>query len=428
MIIAKEKLVRKYLYFTIIAVIIIDTIRYLSFRSIKSSYGSTIAAFLVYFSTVLIIYGISKLKKRESNLSTKFIFTLWLLYAIINVFRGVYVSGGYWDYRFLFLTSVPFLFVFMLFYIGQNVLITRDLLKFYFKRAIFLILLIFPIVHSFSPQVFSRLVISFGVLVLFVPYLKTKWKAFIIAITIISILSNPSFRTNVIKTSISSLILLTYYFAILHKPFFLKIIFISVICTPLVLLWMGLFGNFNLFNELSKKEVVKVESRYGEMQSQTVDTRTFLYYEVISDVVKNKSLLFGKSPSKGYYSKFFAERNAGGFHNGTRYRSEVHLLNILLHYGLFGALLYVILLLNISYLGLFKSNNILAKMLGLLILSRYLLSFLEEFTQFDVNFYFFWLIAGLLSSKSFRSMSNYEVKMWFSEKSHKLNFRNQLYG
>jgi hypothetical protein len=49
-------------------------------------------------------------------------------------------------------------------------------------------------------------------------------------------------------------------------------------------------------------------------------------------------------------------------------------------------------------------------MLGLYISFRWLLSFIEEFTHYDLNFYFFWLAIGLVSSTGFRDMSDNEIK------------------
>ena len=52
-------------------------------------------------------------------------------------------------------------------------------------------------------------------------------------------------------------------------------------------------------------------------------------------------------------------------------------------------------------------------MLGLFIASRFLLSFIEEFTQYDINFYFFWIAIGLVSSTQFRAMSDQQLKTYF---------------
>ena len=121
--------------------------------------------------------------------------------------------------------------------------------------------------------------------------------------------------------------------------------------------------------------------------------------------------MFGSGAS-GKYSTIRFE-NAGGGINGLRYRCEVHFLNIFLYFGLVGVISYTLLLFIVCYHGIYNSNNILAKMLSLLIASRFLLSFIEEFTQYDMNFFFFWLIVGLVSSKQFRSMSDQQVKSFF---------------
>jgi hypothetical protein len=52
-------------------------------------------------------------------------------------------------------------------------------------------------------------------------------------------------------------------------------------------------------------------------------------------------------------------------------------------------------------------------MLGLVIASRWMLSFIEEYTQYDLNFFFFWLIMGLVSTAAFRKLNDEEVQNFF---------------
>jgi hypothetical protein len=105
--------------------------------------------------------------------------------------------------------------------------------------------------------------------------------------------------------------------------------------------------------------------------------------------------------------------------HGERFGSEVGFLNILLYSGFVGVILYALLLFIVSRNAIFYSNNWLSKMLGLVIISRWVLFFLEEFTQLDLNFYFLWLIIGLVSTKQFREISDERVGIYFSE------FRNK---
>lgn len=416
-IISRSKSKRNFIHFSIFSVIIIDTIRYLSFNQVKFSYGNTIIAFLAYISIVFILSMLIEKKYRKQRSGLNILFKIWLFYASFGVIRGLFEANNYYDYRFLFLFACPYIFVCMFFYLGQNIDFAKKLIFTYLKKYIILIFIIGFLTYTFSKPAFSRLVIPCSLLLVFTPYFKKNWLLIIFSIMVISIISNPSFRTNIIKSVLSILILSGYYFK-LYNSFLLKIIFVSGIALPLILLWFGLFGGFNIFQSFVETETIEVRSTNNELQEQNTDTRTFLYNEVITDVIKNKSLLFGKSPSQGYNSPYFKERvkGSGGYHNGKRYRCEVNFLNILLYYGLFGVVLYVLVLLRIAYLGLFKSNNILAKMLGLIFITRYVLSFLEEHTQYDTNFLFFWLIAGFVSSKAFRELSDNQLKLWFSGK------------
>jgi hypothetical protein len=187
-----------------------------------------------------------------------------------------------------------------------------------------------------------------------------------------------------------------------------------MICLPLLLVVLGITGQYNIFMEIATVDMYGIKNRQHSTfpLSQTYDTRTFLYTEVITDVVKNNSVLFGKSPSQPYHSDFFT--NSGGAIDGRRYSSEVHILNMLLYFGLFGVILFLSFLVHVAYIGLFQSNNFLSKMLALLILSRYMLSFIEEFTLYNLNWFFFWLIMGLVASKKFRNMTDAEIKYWLS--------------
>ena len=53
-------------------------------------------------------------------------------------------------------------------------------------------------------------------------------------------------------------------------------------------------------------------------------------------------------------------------------------------------------------------------MFGLLVASRWTLSFVEEYSQMDLNFFFFWLVTGMISNKVLQKYSNKEIKQYIS--------------
>jgi hypothetical protein len=164
---------------------------------------------------------------------------------------------------------------------------------------------------------------------------------------------------------------------------------------------------------MSTKENYIYTNIKGEEGSFTADTRTFLYFEVMSSVHKSGNLLMGNSASGSYYSHWFFD--LGGAMKGKRFGSEVGILNIFLYDGIIGVIIYFFLLFSISFIAIRNSNNDLSKMLGLLIASRWMLSFVEEYTDYDLNFYFFWLIMGLVSTTSFRMMNNKQMKNYIKQ-------------
>ena len=101
-----------------------------------------------------------------------------------------------------------------------------------------------------------------------------------------------------------------------------------------------------------------------------------------------------------------------GDHRG-RYGAEVGFLNILLYSGIIGVILYLLMLLTASYYAIFHSNNFLSKMLGLLLAGRWITFFIEEFTNFDLNNVFIWIIIGMVSCIEFRALSDDDLKLFF---------------
>jgi hypothetical protein len=253
--------------------------------------------------------------------------------------------------------------------------------------------------------------IPIGFFILLVPYLKFNWRLLIIVVAITSILVVILFRTNILKIVISFLILSFFYFRNILGRKMIRITQLFLFILPIVLLFTGITGTFNIFEGANNNKDYTYTTKAGNQQNLTVDTRTFLYVEVLSSMKSTKEWLIGKSATGSYYSKAFNNLK-GVSKKGHRYGSEVNLLNILLYHGIIGVLIYFMLLFTISTVAIKYSNNILSQMVGLLIASRWTLSFIEEFTQFDLNFYFFWLFAGIVSIKTFREFSDTEIKQY----------------
>jgi hypothetical protein len=176
--------------------------------------------------------------------------------------------------------------------------------------------------------------------------------------------------------------------------------------TPFLLLFLGVSGNFNVFQPFEADDTSLVVSSQGTEENLITDTRTFLYYEVFTSMNDHNSFIWGEGAAGKYTSNFF---------NGIdRYGAEVGFLNILLYSGIIGVTIYFVVLVTACFYGIYRSRNTLSKLLSIFIAFRWVLLFAEDITQYDMNFYFMWIIIGLCLSKQFRQMTDRDIKQYFS--------------
>ena len=397
--------------FILVAVILTDAFGLLLNVGQLSVAGSTyIASTFNYISLFILIYiAVKTPKNSDTPLSIKTIYLLWLFINVFSLINGLFLAKDYWDWKFIFLNSISFSLISLVFFIGNSQYLAKIsfnfVLKILFPFGFFLI----PLTLVTNEQLYSRLMISVSMFMLFIPYLKFKWKLLIIIVTITSILMAFSFRTNLIKISFSLIFLGIYYCRFLFKPFLvIKFLRITFFVLPLILLSLGILEKFNFFSELqSNNKSGYTAIKNGQESDLFGDTRTFIYKEIFLSLSNSGHFVFGEGAAGKYKSQFFTDND------GWRGGSEVGILNILLYDGIVGVLIYFLLLFRVSFIAIYKSNNYLSKMLGLFIASRFLLSFIEEFTQYDINFYFFWIAIGLVSSTQFRAMSDQQLKTYF---------------
>ena len=402
-----------FILFALVAVIIVDFFRLLSWvQFFNTKYSTYISILLIYLSLLIIAYVAYKGSMFPGiPVSIKNLFYVWLIWNVINIIRGVFLANDYWDWKFLFFTSIGFSLISLVFFIGNNVYFVWAIFYFYIRWIFLFGFLLIPLTLTTNEELYSRLMIPISFFILIIPYIQTKWKLLIIIVAITSIFIVIGFRTNIIKITLSISLLSLFYVKNFIRQYWIRLAHFILFFGPLFLLVSGLTGYFNILSEFSKNEEIVVTDNYGREQNLMGDTRTFLYEEVLGSMGNLSNWMIGKSASGSYSSKFFI--NNGGAMNGKRYRCEINILNILLYHGIIGVVIYFLLLFTVSFYAINYSNNILSKMLGLTIASRWSLSFIEEFTQYDLNFFFFWLIIGLVSSSFFRKLSDKELEKFF---------------
>lgn len=395
--------------FPILALTIADSLNYISWSGSASGtlLNSVIAVFR--YSALFVLISIYNKIDRKYDLPANIflIMNTLLVWQVATLAKGIITAKDYWDWRFLLFDSSLFLFIPLTFYIGRTILWFKTICAFTVKYLFKYGFIIIPLALVTNRELYSRLMISISIIIILIPYFDRKWRMLILIVAVASIAVEPGFRTNIIKTAASLGILCTYYFRKRISVRLMRIAFLTLFLLPVFFTLLAYVSGYNIFAEvLSEDNTIEYTSE-GEVQNLAADTRTFLYQEVFTSLIDNQTLVTGEGASGKYKSAWFNEHGTG------RFASEVGFLNIILYSGIIGIAIYAIFLITVAYYALYRSNNWLSKMLGVMIGIRWLLCFIEEFTQFDLNFFFFWLVLGLLSSNKFRSLNDSEVKEIF---------------
>lgn len=185
---------------------------------------------------------------------------------------------------------------------------------------------------------------------------------------------------------------------------------------PVVLLCLVTFSYLTINSSLSgDKSIFQLSIQYlqdftGRSSETSVldksDTRTFLYVEVVGDLVETGSLIFGKGSSGTYYSPYF---QATGHDTDTRLTVEVGFLAYLLKGGILAVVSNIGLLLYASYLAILKSNSRYVKWVGFTLIVHVTLLFSENLISMDLYNLCVWLFVGIGLSKDILALNDGQV-------------------
>lgn len=349
-------------------------------------------------------------KRNADNLLIVWIYLLWNGVCIV---RGVFVSEMYWDWKALIGNTMALMLPIVIFS-ATNKTIVQSLLSFYIKYALPLFLFFILIIRT-DAYGFYLNPVSF--LLLFLPSMTKRQKTFIVFITLIVILADMGARSNVIKFSMPFFILLIFYFRNSIPNKIVETLRLSLFIIPFLFFGLGVSGVFNVFNmnEYLKGDVTSMgvdgEGNRVE-QNLIVDTRTFIYEEVLESAINNNYWLLGRTPARGNDSEFFGMMGAELTGRYERTANELGLANVFTWTGVVGVILYFLIFYRASHLAVNKSRNIYAKMLGVYVAFRWLFSWIEDANNFTINYFMLMIMLGLCFSHSFRNMSDKEIIIW----------------
>ncbi len=363
---------------------------------------------------ILIAFFMSKYfffdKRNSDNMLVIWMYLLWNVMCIV---RGMFVAELYWDWKGL-ITNAMALSLPLVIFSATNKMVVRSLLAFYIKYALPLFLFFGLIIRT---DAFGFYLIPVSFLLLFLPILTRRQKILILCATVIVLISDLGARSNVIKFGVPFFILLIYYFRNIIPNKMMETFRLTLLLLPFVFFTLGVSGVFNVLNmnEYVKGDFTSMgvdEEGNRVEQDIIVDTRTFLYIEVLESAIDNNYWLVGRTPARGNDSNSFGAFEAELTGRYERLTNEIGLANVFTWTGIVGVVLYFLIFSRASFLAINKSRNIYAKMLGVYVAFRWLYSWVEDINNFTLNYFMLMVMLGLCFSHSFRYMNDKEVTIW----------------
>lgn len=358
-----------------------------------------------------------KAKIQRDKFDGQWIWILWSIYLAVVYMRGFWniitPSDGYAMAG----TAVFFCFLFPQFIFLSQPKTLSIILRSFLGVGLLLCLVsyFFPPTDVYMRAPHNASFVNFFILC--VPFVKKKWKITILFFAILVALIDTNRRSILVNEAFCFSMMLTWF--MLKRKHIRRIFYVLLIAAPMVFLYLGLSGKFNLFefmNEYSEKMNKKEDTDEEEVEqprSLFVDSRTGIYLDVIGGLEEHNAYIFGL----GYLGR--TKTSLSDVNNGYyilyrygRLDSESGMLNYVQTGGLIGLLLYGLFLIIASFKGTFRSENNLMKMVGLFVAFKFLYSFIEDKIQFDAHAFYIFLWVGMCYNKTFRSMTDQQIKLY----------------
>lgn len=366
--------------------------------------------FLWWLLQSIILFIFYKLKPKKYAILPISFFLIYLAFSAI--YGAIFMTENYWDWKLL----VNNLMVFSLplaSLVFSNSIYLPQILKYWFKYAWFLLILLMPFIAS---DAYGRFLVPFTFLGLFITHLNKKYIILTILAYLITITLGSASRSDMLKFTVCLILGFSMLFPFLwRKRKLIWIIASTLIISPIIFFILGVTGTFNIFNieeELGLEGKYEMKSSEGEEYSALTDTRTFLYAEELQSAIKNKYVVLGRSIARGYNSAAFGDwaDKAMGIKRGERQVCETSILNVFNYFGIVGVVIYFIIFFRASFLAIYRSRNIFIPVIGIYVAFRWLFAWIEDFSRFDLNYMFLWIFIGMCYSPIFRNISNQDFK------------------
>lgn len=402
-----KSILKKILPYTILLISISSILQWCSLPI-----GNT---FVWWILQSFILYILIKLKPNKYHILPIKLFLIYLMGS--TLYGAFFMAENYWDWKLLINNLMTFSLAFVAYTYSVPSLLASTL-KYWFKYAWIILFLLIPFLAS---DAYGRFLVPFTILALCFPLLTKKYIILTFIAYIITIILGIQSRSDIIKFTITlllgiSLIIIPQLWKSKKR---IQFIMNTLMIIPIILFTLGATGVFNIFKieeELNLKDTYTMTSEYGNEYSALVDTRTGLYVEEIESAINNDYVIYGRSIARGYDSQLFGEsiNELTQTQRGERGSCETSILNIFNYFGLIGIFIYMFIFWKAAYLAISHSNNSFLPVIGIYVAFRWLFAWIEDFSRFDLNYMFLWILIGICYSPIYRKMTNQEFKQLFN--------------
>lgn len=374
--------------------------------------GNTFIWWLIYTAILLIYYAIWR--KERYNIGVVNLFLCIVLSSV--VYALVDRVENYWDYKLLY-SNLMFFMLPLAAYAYTNPSLLPKTLRLYLSFAPWLLIALWPFLES---DAFGRFLVPYSFMALFLSELNKKNKLLVLIALLVTLIYGIDSRSDVLKFAVCIFFGICFYFQQVERLLFrlIKIGRYVLLLAPFVFFGLAATGTFNV---LKIDEELGYDGKYtlgknerGDDISALQDTRTFLYLEEIQSAISQNYWLQGNSLARGYRSLYFgggADKEMG-LSRGERQSCEVSILNVFNYFGLVGCVAYFFVFFAASYKAIYKSRNRYVPVIGLYVAFRWSFAWLEDFSKFDLNSMFLWIMIGICFSPLYRNMTDENFKRW----------------
>lgn len=398
----------------------------LTFPSIGQWVNLPIGYTTVWWITDIITLYAFFIYKKNFFYNTQFPIAIkcFLIWVTVSAVYGFFMADYYWDYKLLLNNLMIYLMGLSFFFLS----IPENILQISQRWCYFAIVAFWFILPFMQFEAPGKFLAPFAFFLLFWPFYTTKWKFIVIFFSLaIIIYGSLGARSTVVRFSFSFITSIIFLMMNQISLNVIKKITYLLMISPCILFILGISGIFNIwnFNHYLGNEEILVKGSFSTTEKDAVkenlktDTRTFLYEETILSAVKNNYVIQGRSLSRGYDSPFFSwmidfQLYGTQYHKGERPSSEVAILNIFTYMGLIGVFLYGFIFFSAIRNVFQNANNKCLYIIAMYVAFRWTFAWMEDFTRFDLNNLYLWVMISMCFSPYFLQMSDDDFKIWAS--------------